>query len=399
MKDLRPSSGRRSWHAVVVPAVVVTAGVALLVAACARAMPGEPLERPVAEVVDTAPDCTTSGADVALLPPPTSDDEAPARPGPPRAGSVPEGFVPTSVVECGIVSMSTVERPDGLWSAVTERTLGGELDRLLAALAEPNGRRLPICTADMEIVADLWLVDASGASMRAARPVDGCGKTAGDTDGAVAALTVRSEREVPVQRIESRDALDAGCGTSATTPAFFDANDLGIEGLSPDGDATDLDDGGATSLPAAPALPEPTTVDPADLDRVCLYRVVAPDDEPVPPGTPGVGDADAGAGSGSGSGSGSSVPTKSGVTATFDRVVPLDPTTAEALVEATDSPSVRGDCSDRPTRIATLPRSDPGARPVDVALTIELDGCLRLSASGGQAHALPPALAEALLVR
>ncbi|KQO46295.1 MULTISPECIES: hypothetical protein [unclassified Frigoribacterium] len=392
MEHSRRTSGPWAGYALVVPGLVAAACVGLLVAACARVMPGEPIDRPVAEVVGAAPDCTTSGAGFAM-PPPTSDDEAPSRPEPPRSGSVPEGFVPTSVVECGLASTTVLDRPDGLWSSVTETTRGGDLGRLLAALSEPNGRSLPVCTADFELVADLWLVDASGASMRAAHPVDGCGKTTGDTRPAVAALPVSAERDVPVNLIESRDALDAGCSTSATTPTFVDANDLGVEGLPPDGDATDHDDGGATSLPAAPALPEPAVVDPADLDRVCLYRVAAPHDEPVPAGSPGVGDADAGFGSGS------SVPTKSGVSATFHRVVPLDPTTAEALVEAMDGPPVGGDCSDRPTSIATLPLSEPGAWPVDVALTIELDGCRRLSAGGGQAHALPPVLAEALLVR
>lgn len=381
MEQTHPSTGPRPWHAWVVPAVVVASGVALLVAACARVMPGEPIERPVAEVVDAVPDCTTSAGAVPTAPDVPADD-APTRPEPPRAGSVPSGFVPVTVVECGIPSLTSLTLPDGLWSSVTETTREGDLVRLLTALSEPNGGRAPVCTADFEFVPDLWLVDASGSSMRAARPVDGCGKTTGDTGPAVADLPVVGEREVPVQRIESREALDAGCRTSTSAPVFFDASGWGLSGLPPDASF----DPGATALPAAPAAPPRTTVDPASLDRACLYRVVAPADVAAPPGS--TGDADGGL-----------MPVALDTPATFVRVVPLDAEEARALVEAIDGPVLDGDCGDRPSWVATIPRSGPGTWPVDDALTLELDGCQRLTATGGQAYALPPGLAEALLVR
>ncbi|ALE91715.1 hypothetical protein AOC05_04125 [Arthrobacter alpinus] len=75
----------------------------------------------------------------------------------------------------------------------------------MLALAEPsdvsNGDP---CTADMQIVADLWLVDASGMDVHVQWPLDVCNKTKPGSSQALAALEVRETRYLdgPIQEKE-----------------------------------------------------------------------------------------------------------------------------------------------------------------------------------------------------
>lgn len=125
-------------------------------------------------------------------------------------GSVPEGFVTAGVVRC---------RLDGYFSAgpdeatpaepgakqpsrpvpahiIIEEHLGGDVKPLLAALATPSdkARGNIACTADMELVPALWLLDRSGRAVHVQWPTDTCGTTRDKpgTSAALAQLTVTS---------------------------------------------------------------------------------------------------------------------------------------------------------------------------------------------------------------
>jgi hypothetical protein len=347
-----------------------TTGVALAVllgaAGCALPAPAEEPPRPVAVVVEGAPDCTTS-SDAWLVPAPGAEQD-PVDPTPP-AGSVPEELEPVAAVLCGW-STDTLDDAEGRWSTRVETTWTGDLEPLLTALAvpdEPGGTGA--CTADMEIVPDLWLTSADGRSVRAAWPTDSCRKTLPGTQDALDALHGATERLVPVALVETRAALDAGCRTRASLPWTG-------AGAS----TTDL------VLPHA-----------ADLDRACVYAVDPP--EPAPELLPGT---DASSGTHdplSGAEAQAGMPTKATPTGTFARVVPIGPDAATRLVQAAGSSSTPGleGCAAAGTTFATFPveATDASSDPVPV-LTAELDGCGRLLTSDGGARPLSEELTTLL---
>lgn len=349
--------------------------------------------RPVAEVVEGAPDCALS-TDAWTVPEQTVPEQgaAPSAPPPPPAGSVPDGFTPVSAVRCAWTT-DAVDDADGRWSARLETTWTDGLDRLLAALAVPDeSGGSGMCTADMEIVPDLWLTSADGRSMRAAWPTTSCGKTQPGTHDVLAALPVEAERLVRVALVESRAALDAGCSTRASLPWMQGGRVVTeIEGLDPD----DVVPGGsdeATSVPAVPAepLPPPALPDPADLGRACVYAVDPPLAEPGQP-TDGT--------SGTGSAAAPGMPTTSVTTGTFTRVVPLGDGDGARLVVAAGQPSTPEleRCDTTTTSFVTFPDQAPGASPAtDPRLVAELDGCGRLLTSDGGARPFPEDLAGPL---
>ena len=356
--------------------------------------------RPVAEVVEGPPDCSLS-TDAWIVPEPGA---APSAPPPPLAGSVPDGFTPVSAVRCAWTTDS-VDDAEGRWSARLESTWTDGLDQVLAALAVPDETGgSGVCTADMEIVPDLWLTSADGRSMRAAWPVTPCGKTLPGTHDVLDALPVEEERLVRVSLVQSRAALDAGCSMQASLPWMLGVGiTTRIEGLEPDDVVTD-DAAGTTTVPAVPAQPvaPPALPDPADLDRACVYAVDPPLPEPAAPTDSPFG-AGTGTGTGTGTGSGSAaVPgtiSKSVTSGTFARVVPLADGVGSRLVVAAGQPSTPGleQCDATATSFVTFPDHAAGASlPSDPLLTAELDGCGRLLTSDGGARSLPEDLAAAL---
>lgn len=121
----------------------------------------------------------------------------------PEPGRVPEGFVPTAAYLCTVEFSFDTDSSDGSAEGaatviVEKRT--GDFGPLLAALAEPDQQPKPdqVCTADFEIVPELWLEEASGQAMRAAWPRDACGKTQPATQAALDELTVASRTVLPV---------------------------------------------------------------------------------------------------------------------------------------------------------------------------------------------------------
>ncbi|MFI2754303.1 hypothetical protein ACGIF2_12800 [Cellulomonas sp. P22] len=123
----------------------------------------------------------------------------------PAAGAVPDGFTPLGVVEC-VGGESLTDRA-GVWDAVTVRRLEGDLDGLLEVLARPSvaqeaGTPCPAAPDGW----DLWLVDAMGAAIRAALPLDACGAVQGDVAAALSGLTEIEVRHYPVHLVEPREA-------------------------------------------------------------------------------------------------------------------------------------------------------------------------------------------------
>lgn len=137
---------------------------------------------PDAAVIQEKVDCP--GSTLGWLPEPVSP---PASEVP---GSVPEGFVPVQVIRCS----TKVKDPTGDYTPVLlEEHLEGDYSDLLAALAKPSdqGGSGP-CTADMEMIPPLWMVDAQRRAIDVAWPLDACGKTRGkpDTGKALEQLSV-----------------------------------------------------------------------------------------------------------------------------------------------------------------------------------------------------------------
>lgn len=132
-------------------------------------------------------------------------------------GGVPEGFVPLEAVKCSVDfgGLSETSAPARL--KIRQDRFSGDFSALLAALAEPSdvSSGAP-CTADMQIVPDLWLVDASGKAVHVQWPLDICYKTKPGTSQALAALEVRETHflDGPIQEQEPKP----GPQPSATAP-------------------------------------------------------------------------------------------------------------------------------------------------------------------------------------
>ena len=154
---------------------------------------------PVAEI-----DCRTEGT--WMLP------DAPATPDPsiPVPGRVPDGFEPVAALRCtplvpgaeGIEGEAEAPVDDTDPTAVVARVerFEGDLDPLVTALAEPDDP-VPtdqVCTADLELVAPLWLEDADGRLIPVHYPRDACGKTKPAVHDALAGLEVTSVSEVTI---------------------------------------------------------------------------------------------------------------------------------------------------------------------------------------------------------
>ncbi len=348
-------------------------GVAALMAMCSLAacgqLPGDPGQksRPEAELVD-AVDCTTAQHIV--------EPGKPSAPPPPVAGSVPEAFVPVEVIRCDAFMMATVEDAEGLWSAVTEERLTGNMDGLLDALAQPSDppRANQACTADMELVPDLWLLDEQGRAMRAAWPTNSCGKTKPGVREILGGMEVVESTQHKMELIQPKAALDANCQAEWKEPvavgidvAPIPAPELGAEGT------------GATVSGSAGLVPEVGEVDSL---RVCHYNIDRPEAGAAPTagthaevefsGTEVFGGEFVGGGS-------------------------LDSPGMNAVLKALKADAPAAECDDKATEFAVL---WPVADGLDVGapLTVEIDGCQRLFGPDGAARTLPHEASTAVVV-
>lgn len=118
-------------------------------------------------------------------------EQTDSQPAAPESGRVPADFVPVAATLCTL----TIE-PSGMntsgTTSVTATRLEGDLQPLVAALAQPNDSpgANQLCTADMEFVPELWLEDATGHAIRAAWPRTACMKTKRETHDALDRLTI-----------------------------------------------------------------------------------------------------------------------------------------------------------------------------------------------------------------
>lgn len=163
---------------------IVVAVVAMVGCTASRPAP----VRPVAQVVTTAADCSAPDVAAQLLGG-RGGSAAPTASAIPVAGTVPPGFAPVSAVEC---TLSTDAR------TLVERRLSGDLTALVTAVDEPSAR-VPVdgaCPAMAQIQPVLFLVDASGRTVRVAWPLDECGFVKPTALAAMAALHVDDERAV-----------------------------------------------------------------------------------------------------------------------------------------------------------------------------------------------------------
>lgn len=106
-------------------------------------------------------------------------------------GSIPAGFVPVSAVECTAFGKNVTDSA-GEWRTITQRQLSGDLGPLVKALDEPSDKAdgFLACTDDLEIIPDLWLVNAAGKTVRVQWPQTGCQKSKPGTKEALALLKV-----------------------------------------------------------------------------------------------------------------------------------------------------------------------------------------------------------------
>lgn len=168
-------------------------------AGCAGA--GDPLP---AEA-ETAPraDCLAPQV-IASLGLRADDASGTAHPDVPEPGAVPEAFTPVTAVQC--VSGERLTDADGVWAAVTVRQLEGDLAPLLEALEQPSEpvRSDQACADPASPAWELWLVDALGRAVRAARPVDSCGAPTEQLTAAVERLDTTGEEHFPVDLLAAR---------------------------------------------------------------------------------------------------------------------------------------------------------------------------------------------------
>lgn len=188
-------------------ALALTGAAALLLGACATGLdPGAP-STATRQPGSTPPLTHYTPAPAALqdrvdcLAPsqwrPGTDGTSPA---PALMGSVPAGFTPVEVVRCRRESSQSPDSSGKVGWILVQEQLTGSYTELLAALAQPSDRQVGIaCTADVEILPGLWLVNAAGQAIHVAWPLDACNKARGkpDTAKALAGLTVASTTKVP----------------------------------------------------------------------------------------------------------------------------------------------------------------------------------------------------------
>ncbi|PVZ93809.1 hypothetical protein DDQ50_08450 [Amnibacterium flavum] len=158
-----------------------------------------------AETVASA-DCLSSGlryfSDLGL----TESADGGQHPVAPAAGAVPDGFPATQAILC-TGEMGT-EIDGEMWSAVRETRYDGDLEPLISALAVASDAPTDgPCTADYEIVPELWLVTEEGEALRAAWPVDACGKTKPGVRAALDGLDVIAENILPIARVSTDPPL------------------------------------------------------------------------------------------------------------------------------------------------------------------------------------------------
>lgn len=271
----------------------------------------------------------------------------------PAPGRVPDGFDPVDVYRCN--THAIIEDAEGRWSAIEIEHLTGDLRPLLEALATPDDAPSGgACPAMAELVRELWLVDASGSAINVHYPRTACGFTKSAANAALELLTVVDTRHEKLRLVESRAAMDAGCATVAgplTLATGVPPDGVVLEGVTP----------GDREISSAPAYGGSTPgADQIDALRVCRYEREATASE-----------------------------SRASVEATFVGAGELRGEQVRlVLAAAAAGKPVAVSCAAESTRFAVLLPVRAGV-VVGPAITVELDGCRRISSLGTQARLAP----------
>ncbi len=368
---------------------------AVLLAGCG-ALPGitEQYHHPPAEIADGY-DCLVPYPGPGPVPPgksgpqeeaPTAGRTASASPGSaaspdspefPESGSVPDGFTPVEVIRCSAFAAPAVVDKAGRWSTVKEERLSGDLEPLLRALSLPSERGGQMaCPAIMEVLPELWLVDAAGQAVRPARPSTACGLSKPEAAEALDGLTVEQTVTHRIRLIEPRAALGAGCSNSSKAPLPGGTGLVpGATGLALRPEASideGIDDGAVQAVPSNPGLsPAPEDVDST---RVCLYSLDGPE-TPTPEPIPG----------GDGLFSGQAII----ASATFTSVHTLDEEESRLLLKVAGAKPDAAKCEAVAPSFAVLWPLHSGQK-AGAPITVELEECQRLIPADGAARNIPP---------
>ncbi len=343
--------------------------VSMLLSGCAR-VPTDGARTPEAVVVDHY-DCLAPNLGGWDPPPDPAGSPEAQRPDAPTPGRVPAGFSPIAAVRCD--RTATIEDAEGQWSGVTAVTLTGDLTPLLEALAEPDDGVAPgPCTADMEVIPPLWLVDATGRAILVHYPRNECAKTKPVVHDALAGLAVHGTRTSKRALEVPRGALHSGCAATGMSPI--------IDGAPQPAPSPEAPAGVVGARPVAPGPIADSVLVEADGMRWCRYAV-----EP----------ATAAAESAAGLAVPATVPFRS---VRFMAGGMLDAATIRAVVDAAITAPVSRSCGDQATTFLVL-RPSRGGHELGSTITVELDGCELLQRDGSGARALPPDVLAMLTVQ
>ncbi|ALE05376.1 hypothetical protein AL755_07625 [Arthrobacter sp. ERGS1:01] len=129
-------------------------------------------------------------------------------------GSIPAGFVPVSAVEC-MAFGNNVTDSTGEWRTITQRQFSGDLGPLVKALngASDKADGDYICTADLEIIPDLWLVNSAGKAVHVQWPQTACHKSKPGTKETLALLTL--EKTTVLKAVRQQPPASKSISTTA----------------------------------------------------------------------------------------------------------------------------------------------------------------------------------------
>ncbi len=371
MRALHPTNRFLALIQVLLAVVLLSVLLSGCGAPCGDAQPVD-----AAESVDGY-DCLAPNLGGWADPPDPTTTPGPQHPDALEAGRVPAGFTPTTAVRCD--QMASVDDAEGRWSAVAAVTLTGDMAPLLAALAEPDDGIGPgPCTADMELVSPLWLVDAAGQAVHAHYPRDRCAKTKPGVHKALAGLSVRDTTTLKRTLVVPRAALDSGCAAAWAAP--FN------EGIPPSIPSAGSSSGTVGASPAPPAPIADSVLAEIDGMRWCRYAV-----EPAP--------ADAAESTGSEPHGAVAAPATGKLhTGRFVAGGMLETATARLVANVAASGPASRSCDESAMMFLTLWPSREG-HELGPTITVELDGCGLLYRDGNDARSLPADVRELLTVQ
>ncbi len=191
---------------------VIVAPVAFLAVGCGSVIAPVATSPPATPASTAASRCPTP-TDLGAFPP----DQA-------AEGSLPPDFVPTSVIQCDVVSKPFAG--EGVWSVLQEREAGWGIDALVAAMRLPSQPTPAVWGCDDVLVVVPWFgfLDASGRLLRVDVPRDACGKPLPAVLNAFRALafTTIHETRLHQEQTPEQAALEARATALGCVSQFKD---------------------------------------------------------------------------------------------------------------------------------------------------------------------------------